>query len=173
MGTFTFCYLKPHLIRDGGAGILKEIIQDNGFQIVHESMKNLSIEDVMGIYPHIQELYPDDFQNTETVLSSLSGPSNFMVLWHENEAAAKTLRKLIGFPKYPDNPEGEGLRGIYALGRYQNAIHGSDSERLAIREIKTCFSEAIEAILSNDYWKDEFYLALERAYAREQEIKLK
>jgi nucleoside diphosphate kinase len=167
MGSFTFSYLKPHLIRAGGAGILKQIIQEAGFRIVHEEEKNLDMDTIIRLYPHITSQYPDDFHLTETALSNTSGLSIMLVLWNESNDAAYRLRKLIGAPRWHELPEGKGIRGTYALGRYQNAIHGSDSELDALQEIQLCIPQAVDTILHDSFWRDEFYTALERNFPKE------
>jgi nucleoside-diphosphate kinase len=61
----------------------------------------------------------------------------------EGENAVETVRKINGATD-PLNAEAGSIRGIYALSKSENCVHGSDSKESAKREIKIWFPECAD-----------------------------
>lgn len=171
-GSFTFGYIKPHLVRSGGIGLVKQIIQDSGFEIVHSEKTRLSKNQVIRLYPHLIELFPESFYDSETVLSNTCGEVELMVLWSNNNDTAKRFRQLIGHTDGKGLNNKETLRGRFAINLFQNAIHGSDTEQNAIKEIRVINPRIVDEILNNDKFRDRFYSLMERVRQSEGNVRI-
>ena len=161
-GSFTFGFIKPHLVRSGGVGIVKQIIQDSGFEIAYSERTRLSKKQVLDFYPHLMGLFPETFGDSETALSNVSGDVELMVLWSESNDAVKKFRQLIGKADGIEPKDAETLRDRFALNLFQNAIHGSDSELDVLKEIRVSKPEIIDELLNDDKYSERFYSFLER-----------
>lgn len=161
-GSFTFGFVKPHLVRSGGVGVVKQIIQDSGFEIAYSERTRFSKKQVLDLYPHLIGLFPETFGDSETTVSNISGEVELMVIWSGGEDAARKFRQLIGKVDGKEPKDAETLRGRFALNLFQNAVHGSDSELDALKEIRVIRPEIIDKLLRDDKYRERFYSFLGR-----------
>jgi len=166
-GSFTFSFVKPHLVRAGGVGLIKQIIKDSGFEIIYSGEAVFSKRQVLDLYPHLIGLFPETFGDSETALSNISGNVELMVIWSESDKTAEDFRQLVGKVDGKEPKNIETIRGRFALNLFQNAIHGSDSELDALREIRISKPEIIDEVLKNSKYRERFYSFLERVQGKE------
>lgn len=131
----TLAIIKPDAVASGYAGRIIAHLQDRGFKILGLRMLRLSREQAGEFYAVHRErpFYP------ELVEFMTSGPVIPIAL--EREAAVSTLREVIGATDPAEAAEGT-IRKLYAESKGRNAIHASDSDENAAREIAFFFAEA-------------------------------
>lgn len=96
-------------------------------------MTKLSVDSAKGFYEvHKERPFYSDLVNFMT-----SGPCVPIAL--EKENAVADFRKLIGATDPKEAEEGT-IRKLYAKDKSENAIHGSDSDENAAKEIAHFFS---------------------------------
>lgn len=128
----TFTMIKPHAVEFNNLGPILEVINRNGYKIKGLKMIKLSIEKAEIFYdihkekPFFQELL--DYMT--------SGPVVVAVI--EKENAVKDFRELMGNTD-PRKAKLGTIRRMFAESIEANAIHGSDSESNAKREIGLFF----------------------------------
>lgn len=161
IGSFTFSFIKPHIVREGGAGLVKQIIIDNGFNIVASKLLQLDSRQVLQLYPHLLKIFGDDVINAETLMANTMSEAELMVIWSPSDNTASDFRQLVGRINSEDR-QGVGIRGLLGESLFQNAIHGADSEDNAIEEIRISCPSLIDECLANQLFCDAFYSSLER-----------
>ncbi len=131
----TFAIIKPDAVRNGHLGkILDRIIQAD-FKILGARLTRMTRTQAEGFYevhrgkPFFQEL--TEFMSSGTC----------MVLALEKENAVAAWRETIGATNPADAAEGT-IRKDFATSLGQNAVHGSDSDKNAEKEIAFFFSES-------------------------------
>ncbi|MDI9347004.1 MAG: nucleoside-diphosphate kinase [Methylacidiphilales bacterium] len=134
MKTRTLAILKPDAVRKKHIGDILAIIEKNNFQITALKMLHLSKPEAEGFY---QEHEKRPFF-TDLVKFMISGSIVVMVI--EGESAFSRFRNLIGATN-PKEAEPNTIRSMFATSIDENAIHGSDSEQSASREICYFFKE--------------------------------
>lgn len=135
MEQITFAIIKPDVVEAGNFGLLLDEIQSDVGRVVAMRMVHLTREQAGTFYAeHLgKSFYPGliDFM--------VSGPC--VVLAVRGEDAVQKYRKLMGPTDPRQAPEGT-LRSFYGGGILpQNAVHGSDSEDSARRELAQFFPE--------------------------------
>ncbi|RMF09456.1 MAG: nucleoside-diphosphate kinase [Candidatus Neomarinimicrobiota bacterium] len=135
MNNRTFAIIKPDAFRNGYLGqILDRIIQAD-FRILGAKLIRMTRQQAEGFYavhrgkPFYEEL---------TRFMS-SGPC--MVLALEKENAVTAWRETIGATNPADAAPGT-IRKDFATSLGENAVHGSDSDENAVKEIAFFFTEA-------------------------------
>ena len=135
MSNRTFAIIKPDAIKIGNAGKIYDRIISAGFNILCAKLIKMSLLQAQGFYmvhkgkPFYEEL-------TEFMSSGQS-----MVLALEKDNAVIAWRETIG----ATNPEAaaEGtIRFDFATSIGENAVHGSDSDENAKKEIGFFFTES-------------------------------
>ena len=116
MSNLTLAIIKPDAVKKGTAGKIYDRIISAGFKI-------------LGAKPFYKEL-------TEFMSSSLS-----MVLALEKDNAVSAWRETIGATNPEDAAEGT-IRRDFATSIGENAVHGSDSDENAKKEIEFFFAES-------------------------------
>lgn len=132
-GKNTFAMIKPDAIEKACIGPILNKIHLAGFAIIALKMTKLSKEEIQSFYSIHRE---QSFFNSLVDFIS-SGPIVATVL--EKENAVENFRTLIGSTNPQEAAEGT-IRKLYAESIERNAIHGSDSDQSAIREIDFHFS---------------------------------
>lgn len=134
-GNFTFAMIKPAAVQRGDIGSIIQIIEKEGFRIAAMKKTKFSKEAAKHFYEEHKdrEFYEDltDFMS--------SGPVIALVL--EKPNAVKDYRLLIGATNPVDAEEGT-IRKLFAETLRKNAVHGSDSNESAEREINILFQES-------------------------------
>ena len=133
MGNRTLAILKPDCVANNHIGDVITKITDAGFTIKAMKMTRLTKECAKGFY----EVHLDKPFFEPLVEFMTSGPCVPIVLHKEN--AVEEFRKLIGATD-PAKAEDGTIRKLFAESLQRNAVHGSDSDENAAKEISHFFS---------------------------------
>ena len=129
----TFSIIKPDAVAKNVIGKITTRFEEAGLKIVASKMKQLSKAEAEGFYAeHSERGFFGDL-----VAFMTSGPVIVQVLEGEN-AIAKN-RELMGATN-PKEAAAGTIRADFAVSIDENAVHGSDSEASAAREIAYFFS---------------------------------
>lgn len=130
----TFTIVKPTAFEKNQLGPIIEIINLNGFKICGLKLIQIDKEKAELFYEvHAGKPFFDSLVQYMT-----SGPVVVALLQKENAVA--DFRELIGNTD-PADAKPETIRKIFAESKQANAVHGSDSDENAQREISIFFSE--------------------------------
>ncbi len=139
-GTLTFAMIKPDAVDTGKTGAILAHIEKAGFRVRAMRMARLTRPEAEAFYavhrgrPFYGELV--DFM--------ISGPAVALVL--EAADAVSTWRTVIGATDPSEAAVGT-IRQVFAESKGRNAVHGSDSDENALREIAFFFPERELALL--------------------------
>ena len=140
MGNQTFAIIKPDAVLKGYTGKIYDRIIQAGFNILSAKLLKLDNEQAEGFYMvHKKRPFFNDLINFMT-----SGPCMVLVLSKPN--AVQAWRKTIGSTN-PDEAEENTIRKDFASNVQENAVHGSDSDENAEKEIAFFFTDS--ELLSN------------------------
>ena len=129
----TFAIIKPDAVKNQYTGLIYDRILKAGFKIVGAKLKKMSKDEANEFY----SVHSDKpFYNELTDFMS-SGFS--MVLALEKENAVQEWRNTIGATN-PEHAEEGTIRKDFASSLSENAVHGSDSDENAKKEISFFFS---------------------------------
>jgi nucleoside-diphosphate kinase len=129
----TFTIIKPTAFKNNYLGPIIEIINQNGFKICGLRLVQISRERAEFFYEvHSGRPFYDSLVHYMT-----SGPVVVAVLQKEN--AVSDFRELIGNTDPAEAKPGT-IRKLFAESKQANAVHGSDSNENAEREISIFFS---------------------------------
>ncbi len=118
----------------GHAGAILDQIIKAGFRIVAMKLTRLGQQDAGRFYAvHRHRPFYND-------LISFMSSGNIVAAVLEKENAVEDFRKLIGATD-PAKAEPGTIRHQFATSVQSNAIHGSDSDANAVKEISFFFSE--------------------------------
>src|ERR1043165_2176424 len=128
----TFGIVKPDAVEKSAVGGVIEMIEKAGLKIVGLRMEKLSDAQARAFYAVHKErpFYPS------LVAFMTSGPAIPLVL--EADGAVQKLRDAIGATDPAQAAPGT-VRKLYAESKERNAIHASDSDENAAREIAFFF----------------------------------
>ncbi|MFF7706978.1 nucleoside-diphosphate kinase [Pseudomonas sp. NPDC007930] len=130
----TFSIIKPDAVAKNVVGKIVSRFEEAGLRVVASRMVQLSEREASGFYAeHKERGFFGDLVKFMT-----SGPVIVQVL--EGENAILKNRELMGATN-PANAEPGTIRKDFAESIDENAVHGSDSEASAAREIAYFFSE--------------------------------
>ena len=141
MNNITFAIIKPDAVKKRNTGKIYDRIISAGFEIKSAKLLRMTQSQAEGFYavhkerPFFGEL--TDFMS--------SGPC--MVLALQKENAVEEWRKTIGATN-PEEAENGTIRKDFATNIQENAVHGSDSDENAKKEIGFFFSDS-ELIANN------------------------
>jgi len=141
MNNLTFAIIKPDAIKNKFTGKIYNHILSSGFEILGSKLIKMSKKQAEGFYD-IHQGKPF-FEELTTFMSS----SKCMVLALKKENAVQEWRDTIGATN-PNEAEDGTIRKLYATSLGENAVHGSDSDENAKKEIAFFFSDA-ELITNN------------------------
>ena len=135
MNNRTFAIIKPDAVRNGDTGKIYDRILKVGFTILSAKLLRMTDAQAESFY----DVHRDrPFFNELTTFMS-SGPC--MVLALEKENAVTEWRKTIGSTN-PEDAELGTIRKDFATNVQENAVHGSDSDENAEKEIGFFFSDS-------------------------------
>ena len=135
MSNKTLAIIKPDAVKKGHLGKIYDRIISAGFIIAGAKLVRLTKEQANGFYAiHREKPFFDELTNFMS-----SGQS--MVLALEKENAVCTWRKTIGSTN-PEEADVGTIRHDLATSISKNAVHGSDSDENAKKEIGFFFSES-------------------------------
>ncbi|GAA3911516.1 nucleoside-diphosphate kinase [Litoribacillus peritrichatus] len=130
----TLSIVKPDAVAKNVIGKIYSRFESNGLQIVAAKMVQLSQEKAEGFYAeHKERPFFKDLVDFMT-----SGPVCIQVL--EGEGAILKNRDLMGATN-PKEAEAGTIRADFAESIDANAVHGSDSEASAAREVAYFFAD--------------------------------
>ncbi len=130
----TFSIIKPNAVADNNIGKIIALFENSGLRIGALKLTQLSKEKAEGFY--IEHKDRPFFGSLVGFMTE--GPVVLMVL--EGENAVEKNRKLMGATN-PANAEEGTIRKLYAKSIEANAVHGSDSQAAADREINYFFDK--------------------------------
>ena len=130
----TFSIIKPNAVTDNNIGNIIARFEKEGLRIAALKLTHLSKEKAEGFY--IEHKERPFFGSLVGFMTE--GPVVLMVL--EGENAVEKNRKLMGATN-PANADEGTLRKLYAKSIEANALHGSDSQAAADREINHFFDK--------------------------------
>ena len=140
MSNRTLAIIKPDAVDNGYTGKIIDRIISAGFKIRAVQLMHLSREQAESFYAvHRGRPFYNDLVDFMT-----SGPCMPMVLEHED--AVNAFRELIGATNPAKANEGT-IRKDFAESVQNNAVHGSDSDENAQKEI--AFFYSTDQILHN------------------------
>ena len=135
MNNRTFAIIKPDAVRNGNTGKIYDRILKADFKILCAKLLRMTVEQAEGFYDVHRER---PFFNELTEFMS-SGAC--MVLALEKDDAVNQWRKTIGATN-PDDADLGTIRKDFATNVQENAVHGSDSNENAEKEIGFFFSQS-------------------------------
>jgi nucleoside-diphosphate kinase len=134
-GNRTLAIIKPDALSSGKTGKIIAHLESDGFKIVAARVVHLTPAQAAEFYAvHRERPF---FTSLTTFMTS--GASMPIVL--ERNDAVAALRKMIGATD-PKEAEDGTVRKLYAESKERNAIHASDSDENAEREVRFFFSDA-------------------------------
>ena len=135
MNNRTFAIIKPDAVKNGNTGKIYDRILKADFKILCAKLLRMTVAQAEGFYAVHRER---PFFNELTEFMS-SGAC--MVLALEKDDAVNEWRKTIGATN-PDDAELGTIRKDFAINVQENAVHGSDSNENAEKEIGFFFSQS-------------------------------
>ena len=128
----TFSIVKPNAVNDNNIGNIISRFEAEGLRLAASKFTTLSKEKAEGFYiEHKERPFFGSLVNFMT-----SGPVQVQVL--KGDEAVSRYRKLMGNTN-PKKASPGTLRHDFAESIDANAVHGSDSEESAIREVTYFF----------------------------------
>ncbi|MGQ9631889.1 MAG: nucleoside-diphosphate kinase [bacterium] len=130
----TLMIIKPNAVECGNTGAIIDMVERAGLRIVGAKMLQLSRE-------RAEEFY--DIHRGKPFFERLISfmiRSPILVLALEGKEAVSTLRRVMGATNPAEAEEGT-IRRRFANDVTENAVHGSDSQETASREIAFFFGE--------------------------------
>ena len=129
----TLAIINPDAVAAGKAGRILAHLEEKGFRVRAIRMLHLSEAQARDFYAvHRERPFYDSLVRFMT-----SGPA--MPLALERDGAVVSLREVIGATD-PAQAAAGTVRALYAESKERNAIHASDSEENAVREIGFFFA---------------------------------
>ena len=141
MNNKTFAIIKPDAVKNRNTGKIYDRIISAGFKIKSAKLLRMTQSQAEGFYA-VHKERPFFGELTEFMSS---GPC--MVLALQKENAVEEWRKTIGATN-PNEAENGTIRKDFATNIQENAVHGSDSDENAKKEIGFFFSDS-ELIANN------------------------
>ncbi|MDP6168498.1 MAG: nucleoside-diphosphate kinase [Candidatus Marinimicrobia bacterium] len=134
MGNKTFAIIKPDAVKAGNTGKIYDRILQAGFNVLSAQLLKMSEVQAKGFYAvHRERPFFGDLVKFMT-----SGPC--MVLALQKDNAVESWRKTIGATN-PEDADENTIRRDFATNVQENAVHGSDSDENAEKEIAFFFSD--------------------------------
>ena len=133
MANRTFAIIKPDTMKNGTTGKIYARIIDAKFKILGAKLIRMTLAQAEGFYA-VHTGKPFYAELTEFMSSG-----QCMVLALDKENAVAAWRKTIGSTDPQDAEEGT-IRRDFAISIGENAVHGSDSDENAEKEIGFFFT---------------------------------
>jgi nucleoside-diphosphate kinase len=131
----TLAIIKPDALTAGHAGTILAHLEAAGFAVRAARLVRLSTAQAEAFYAvHRERPF---FRSLVTFMTS--GPALALAL--KRDAAVAVLREAIGATD-PAEAKAGTIRKLYAQSKERNAIHASDSDENAAREVAFFFPEA-------------------------------
>ena len=134
-GTRTLAIIKPDAVASGKSGAILAHLEREGFVVRAARLTRLSRAQAGAFY----EVHRGRPFYDELVSFMTSGPCFPMAI--ERADAVARYREVIGATDPKEAADGT-IRKLYAESKGRNAVHGSDSDENAAREIAFFFTES-------------------------------
>ena len=135
MSNRTFAIIKPDAVINGHTGKIYDRIISSGFNILCAKLIKMSLLQAQGFYKiHKGKPFYDE-------LTKFMSSNQSMVLTLEKDNAVSEWRRIIGATN-PAEAEKGTIRHDFAASISENAVHGSDSDENAKKEIGFFFTES-------------------------------
>ena len=134
MNNKTFAIIKPDAVKNNYTGKIYNHILESNFKILGAKLISMSKKQAEGFY----SIHQDKPFFKELTAFMSSGKSMVLVL--EKDDAVISWRETIGATNPIEAKDGT-IRKLYATSLGENAVHGSDSNINAQKEIAFFFSE--------------------------------
>ena len=135
MGNRTFAIIKPDAVKNNYTGQIFDRILKANFTVLGAKITNLTKQQAEGFYAvHAERPFYGE-------LTEFMSSSQCMVLALQKENAVTEWRTTIGVTNPDDANEGT-IRKDFATSLGENAVHGSDSDENAEKEIAFFFTES-------------------------------
>ena len=135
MSNRTFAIIKPDAVKKGNTGKIFDRIILAGFKILGAKLIKISLPQAQGFYAiHKGKSFYEE-------LTKFMSSSQSMVLVLEKDNAVTAWRETIGDTNPEEAAEGT-IRHDFATSIGENAVHGSDSDENAKKEIGFFFTES-------------------------------
>lgn len=131
----TFAIIKPDAVKDNKVGAIIAYLEERGIRVAAMKMVQLTRREAEGFYAEHRER---GFFG-ELITFMISGPLVLMVLEGEN-VRFRYREELMGATDPAQAADGT-LRKLFARSKGENAVHGSDSDASAAREIGYWFPQ--------------------------------
>ena len=141
MNDLTFAIIKPDAVKNGHTGQIYDRIISAGFKILGAKLIKLTKKQAEGFY-NVHSARPFFGELTDFMSSG-----QCMVLALNKENAVKAWRDAIGSTN-PEEADIGTIRKDFATNIQNNAVHGSDSDENAKKEIAFFFTNS-ELIANN------------------------
>tara|TARA_B100001029_G_C14852831_1_gene334693 strand:+ start:105 stop:527 length:423 start_codon:yes stop_codon:yes gene_type:complete len=136
----TFAIIKPDAVKNGYTGKIYDRILKSDFSIIGAKLLQMTQDQAEGFY----EVHKDRPFFSDLIGFMTSGPC--MVLALEKKDAVQSWRETIGSTN-PKEAAENTIRKDFATNVQENAVHGSDSNENAQKEIAFFFTDS--ELLSN------------------------
>ena len=133
-GNYTLTIVKPDAFAAGKAGKIIALLEERGFSIKAARTLQMTKEQA-GQFYEVHKARPFYGELVEFMTSGACMP---LVL--ERDDAVASLRDAIGATDPAEAAEGT-VRKLYAESKGRNAIHASDSDENAAREVRFFFAK--------------------------------
>ena len=131
----TLAIIKPDAVENNYTGLIYDRILKNKFKILCAKLIKMTKKQAEGFYSiHKEKPFYSE-------LTSFMSSNPCMVLALEKDLAVPEWRKAIGSTNPKDAKSGT-IRNDFAKSLSQNAVHGSDSDENAQKEIAFFFSDS-------------------------------
>ena len=135
----SFFLIKPDAVLFGHIEKIINFLKMSEFKIVARKRVILRRENIMFLYPmHVFQGFFEDL-----VAFMISGPSELFIV--EKDSAVEDLDWLVGETDPKEN-KGNTLRGQFGTDIRHNAVHSSNGQENAVREILYFFPEFINQV---------------------------
>ena len=135
MNTKTFAIIKPDAVKNHNTGKIYDRILKEGFTILSAKLLRMTKKQAEGFYNvHRERPFFDE-------LTTFMSSGACMVLALEKNDAVSEWRETIGSTN-PEDAETGTIRKDFATNVQENAVHGSDSDENAEKEIGFFFSDS-------------------------------
>jgi nucleoside-diphosphate kinase len=131
----TLAIVKPDAVASGKAGKIVAHLEEKGFRVLGMKMARLT-RDQAGEFYAVHRERPFYGELVDFMTSGACVPIAL-----ERADAVSTLREVIGATDPAEAVEGT-IRKLYAESKGRNAIHASDSDENAAREVAFFFAES-------------------------------
>ena len=135
MNNRTFAIIKPDAVKNGNTGKIYDRILKADFKILCAKLLRMTVGQAEGFYAvHTDRPFFNE-------LTEFMSSGACMVLALEKDDAVNQWRKTIGATN-PDDADVGTIRKDFATNVQENAVHGSDSNENAEKEIGFFFSQS-------------------------------